>query len=208
MVQLKQLAINSVQETGAYSNKQIAYQQRMTNFSEAREKYRPGKIKLLFITEAPPPEERNRYFYLEKVHRGDSLFLEMMKVLFAEEIAAFETTKQIRAEKSYFLERFQQEGFYLMHGHNLPLPNTTANFRLSVYRGNISELVQKILSVASPDVPIVLISAVIFRGVSEALIKSGFQVIHNEMIEFPNSGQQLNFRRKLKPLLMRKGLLP
>ncbi|MEM8969964.1 MAG: hypothetical protein AAGE93_26340, partial [Bacteroidota bacterium] len=167
----------------------------MTKFAEAREKYRPGKIKLLFITEAPPPEERNRYFYFEKVHRGDSLFLETMKVLFAEEIAAFETIKQIRAEKSYFLKRFQQEGFHLIPGHDLPLPNTTATFRSNVYRDNVPELIKKILSIASPNVPIVLISAVIFRGLAEPLIKSGFQVIHDEMIEFPNSGQQLNFRR-------------
>ncbi|WKN44681.1 hypothetical protein [Tunicatimonas pelagia] len=180
----------------------------MTKFIEAREKYRPSKVKLLFVTEAPPPEERNRYFYFEKVRRGDSLFLEMMKVLFAEEVAAFETVRQLRAEKSYFLERFQEEGFFLMHGHDSPLPNTTATARTNVYRENVPELIQKILLVASPNVPIVLISAVIFRGVAEPLRKSGFRVIHNEMIEFPNSGQQLNFRRKLRPLLMQKGYLP
>ncbi|MEM6840870.1 MAG: hypothetical protein AAF632_01485 [Bacteroidota bacterium] len=180
----------------------------MIKFKEAREKYRPDQVKLLFITEAPPPEERNRYFYFEKVRRGDSLFLEMMKVLFAEEVASFETVKQLRAEKSYFLERFHEEGFYLMHGHDAPLPNTTATFRSNVYRDNVPELIQKILSVAKPTVPIVLISAVVFRGVFEPLRKSGFQVIHNEIIEFPNSGQQLNFRRKLRPLLMREGLLP
>ncbi len=180
----------------------------MTRFKEAREKYRPDQIKLLFITEAPPPEERNRYFYFEKVRRGDSLFLEMMKVLFAEEVAAFDTVRQLRVEKSYFLERFQEEGFFLIHGHDSSLPNTTATARSTIYRNNVPEIIQKILALANPNVPIVLISAVIFRGLAEPLIKSGFQVIHNEMIEFPNSGQQLNFRRKLRPLLMQKGLLP
>ncbi len=180
----------------------------MTKFAEAREKYRPNRVKLLFVTEAPPPKERNRYFYFENVRRGDSLFLEMMKVLFAEEVAAFDTVRQLRAEKHYFLERFQEEGFFLIHGHDSPLPNTTAIARSNVYRENVPELIQKILAVANPNVPIVLVSAVIFRGVAEPLKKSGFQVIHHEMIEFPNSGQQLNFRRKLKPLLMQKGFLP
>jgi hypothetical protein len=182
----------------------------MTNdkFTEAREKYRPNRVKLLFITEAPPPEERNRYFYFERVPRGDSLFLEMMKVLFAEEVAAFETVKQLRAEKYYFLERFQQEGFFLIHGHDNPLPNTTATARSKVYRRNVPDLVKKIVTIASPNVPIVLISAVVFQGIYQSLNNSGFQIIHDELIEFPNSGQQLNFRRKLKPLLMREKLLP
>lgn len=180
----------------------------MNRFAEAREKYRPDKVKLLFITEAPPPEERNRYFYFERVPRGDSLFLEMMKVLFAEEVAAFETVKSLRAEKYYFLERFQEEGFFLMHGHDSPLPNTTATARSKVYRNNVPDLVSKIVTVASPNVPLVLLSAVVFQGIYEPLKSSGFQIIHDEMIEFPNSGQQLNFRRKLKPLLMRENLLP
>lgn len=50
-------------------------------FIRAREKYRPKNIKVLFITEAPPAVERNRYFYYEHVRQGDSLFLELMKVL-------------------------------------------------------------------------------------------------------------------------------
>ncbi|MEM9671553.1 MAG: hypothetical protein ACFB15_23775 [Cyclobacteriaceae bacterium] len=180
----------------------------MTKFAEAREKYRPDNIKLLFISEAPPPEERNRYFYFEQVPRGDSLFLEMMKVLFAEEVAAFETVKQLRSEKSYFLERFQEEGFFLVSGHDSPLPNTTATARSKVYRNNVPNLIKKIIMIASPNVPIVLISAVVFQGIYEPLKISGFQIIHDELIEFPNSGQQLNFRRKLKPLLMRENLLP
>lgn len=180
----------------------------MNVFSQAREKYRPDKVKLLFITEAPPPEERNRYFYFEQVRRGDSLFLEMMKVLFAEEVDAFETVKSLRAEKYYFLERFQEEGFFLMHGYDLPLPNTTAAKRSKIYRENVPNLIQNILRVASPSTPIVLISAVIFQGIGEPLRKSGFKIIHDEQIEFPNSGQQLNFRRKLKPLLLQERLLP
>ncbi|MEQ9437609.1 MAG: hypothetical protein RIG62_01130 [Cyclobacteriaceae bacterium] len=180
----------------------------MDIFSQARKKYRPDKVRLLFITEAPPSEDQHRYFYFEQVRRSDSLFLEMMKVLFAEEVAAFETVKSLRAEKTYFLERFQEEGFFLMHGYDHPLPNTTANARSKIYYENVPALMQQILKVASPNTPIVLISAVIFQGIGDALKKSGFRVIHNEKIEFPNSGQQLNFRRKLKPLLMQEQLLP
>lgn len=132
----------------------------------------------------------------------------MMKVLFSEEVASFETVKSLRAEKRYFLERFQEEGFYLMHGFDHPLPNTTSAARSKIYRENVPHLIQNILEVAAPVTPIVLISAVVFQGIGTALKQSGFRVIHPDMIEFPNSGQQLNFRRKLKPLLRQEQLLP
>ena len=177
-------------------------------YTQARAKYTPDRLKLLFITEAPPPPDRNRYFYFEHVRRGDSLFLEMMKVLFPEEVNAFETTKQIRAEKPYFLERLQEEGYLLLHAHDTPLPGTTAAFRQRTYREHLPQLMAKLLQLGSPRTPIVLISAVVYRAVADELRASGFRVIHHDLIEYPNSGQQLNFRRKLKPLLMREQLLP
>ncbi len=177
-------------------------------FYQAREKYRPGKMKVLLITEAPPPAERHRYFYLAKVRRGDSLFLEMMKVLFAEEVAAFETVRSLRAEKSYFLERMQEEGYFLMHAANTPLPGKTDNARAKIYREQLPTLIKEILQVASPATPIVIISAVVFRAIAKPLKASGFNLIHDTLIEYPNSGQQINFRRKLKPLLSQHGLIP
>ncbi len=177
-------------------------------FYQAREKYRPEKIKLIFITEAPPAAERHRYFYLEQVRRGDSLFLEMMKVLFAEEVAAFETVKSLRAEKAYFLERMQEEGYFLMHAANTPLPGKTDSARAKIYQEQFPTLIKEMLQVASPATPVVIISAVVFRAIAKLLKVSGFNLIHDTLIEYPNSGQQLNFRRKLKPLLSQHGLIP
>lgn len=180
----------------------------MTPFQQARAKYTPTKPKVIFITEAPPAPERNRYFYYEHVRRGDSLFLELIKVLFPEEVKAFETVKQIRAEKSYFLERLQQEGYLLLHAYDAPLPGKTTATRTRTYRENLPQLIATLLRLAKPTTPIVLISAVVFRAIAPELRASGFRVIHDERIEYPNSGQQLNFRRKLKPLLLREQLLP
>lgn len=177
-------------------------------FQQAREKYRPANIKVLFITEAPPAEERNRYFYYEHVRRGDSLFMEIIKVLFPEEVEAFETVKALRREKTYFLERLQEEGYYLIGAVDEPLPNKSSAARTHIYRENLSALMKEILNLARPNTPIVIISAVVFRAIGETLKASGFRVIHNEIIEFPNSGQQINFRRKLKPLLREHQLLP
>lgn len=181
----------------------------MTNlFHQAREKYRPQKIKVLFINEAPPAVERNQFFYFEHVRRGDSLFLEMMKVLFPEEVGAFETVKTLRAEKIYFLERLQEEGYFLINAVDTPLPDKTTAARMKIYQEQLPHLIKIILQIAKPTTPIVLISAVVYRAIGRELKASGFNVIHQELIEYPNSGQQVNFRRKLKPLLSQHNLLP
>ena len=180
----------------------------MTSFQQARDKYTPTHTKVLFITEAPPAPERNRYFYYEHVRRGDSLFLELIKVLFPEEVNAFETVKQLRAEKTYFLERLQEEGYLLLHAYDTALPGETTAARTRTYRAYLPQLMATLLRLGKPATPIVLVSAVVFRAIASELRASGFNVIHNELIEYPNSGQQLNFRRKLKPLLTREGLLP
>lgn len=177
-------------------------------FYQAREKYRPKVIKLLFITEAPPSVEKNRYFYFEHVRKGDSLFLELMKVLFSEEVDAFETVKSLRAEKQYFLERMQEEGYFLMNAVDIPLPGKTTAARTSIYQKHLPALISSILKIASPSTPIVLISTVVFRAIGTLLRASGFNIIHQEPIAYPNSGQQVNFRRKVKPLLSGRRLLP
>jgi hypothetical protein len=179
-----------------------------TPFIRAREKYRPKPIRVLMITEAPPREANHRYFYYEQVNRGDSLFLETIKVLFPEEVEAFETVKQIRAEKTYFLERLQEEGFFLTNAVETPLPGKNAAARARIYRDNLPQLMQKILQIAQPSTPIVIISAVVFRAIGQELKASGFNVIQQGIIEYPNSGQQLNFRRKLRLLLREHRLLP
>ena len=180
----------------------------MTPFQQARAQYTPAKPKVIFITEAPPAPERNRYFYYEHVRRGDSLFLELIKVLFPEEVKTFETVKQIRAEKSYFLERLQEEGYLMLHAHEAPLPSRTTAARTRIYRETLPQLMATLLHLGKPTTPLVLVSTVVFRAIAPALRASGFRVVHHEPIEYPNSGQQLNFRRKLKPLLLREQLLP
>lgn len=177
-------------------------------FAQARKKYLPGSVKLLFITEAPPTLDRQRYFFFEQVKQGDSLFLELMKVSFPEEVASFETVKALRAEKVYFLERFQSAGFHLIHAEDTPLPNTTATQRRNIYKENLPALMKQINALGGKDIPIVLVSAIVHEACFEGLIQAGYQVLNKTMIEFPNSGQQINFRRKLSALLGGHNLIP
>jgi hypothetical protein len=113
-------------------------------YERARQQYLPFPIRLIFITEAPPTTDRNRYFYFEKVRQGDSLFLEIMKVVFPEEVAAFDTIKALRAEKKYFLERFTEAGFHLIHATDIPQPDTTATTRKHTYRSFLPQLIEQL----------------------------------------------------------------
>jgi hypothetical protein len=106
-------------------------------FAGASRQYRPTSLRLLFIAEAPPPLESGRFFYFPAVTSRDTLFLEMMKVLYPADISFVEhddyrastfDAKSLRKRKREFLERFKQDGFYLIDASEQPMPkdaNTT-----------------------------------------------------------------------------------
>jgi hypothetical protein len=177
-------------------------------FEAARQLYKPDKVKLLFITEMPQPAELHRYFYFEQVRSHDSLFLELMKVLFPEEVAAFETVKALRAEKRYFLERFRDAGFYFTNGFDVPHPNTSQATRRKALEGNLPQLIKQVQAFISPETPVVLISSVAYQALNAPLREAGFNVLNERLLEYPNSGQQINFRKNLTRLLQQYNLMP
>ncbi len=58
----------------------------LERFEEAAMRYLPNPLRLLFIAEAPPAFKVNRLFYFTGLRDGDTLFLEMMKVLYPAEV--------------------------------------------------------------------------------------------------------------------------
>ena len=105
----------------------------------ARNKYRPDHIELLFIAEAPPANDSRRFFYFVPVDIGDTLFLEMMKVLYPKKAKFVEydgngkpgfNAKQVRNRKAEFLEKFKRDGFYLIDAVDEPMPkNATTKMK-------------------------------------------------------------------------------
>ena len=170
----------------------------------------PARVSWLLLTEAPPPYEAGRYFYRPYVPKGDSLFLETIKLLFAEEVQAFPSVKAIRRDKPYFLNRLKESGFLLAHGVETPLPNTTATQREHVYQDALPALQERLLGLGvTKETPIVIVSAVVHKAIAQGLADAGFTVANlRQPIPYPNSGQQANTRRLLGPLLLREGLMP
>jgi hypothetical protein len=90
---------------------------RLKEFEEAAKRYQPHPLRLLFIAEASPAFRVDRLFYFTGLRDGDTLFLEMMKVLYPAEIGYSEgdfrpgfSVKQLRHRKPELLRKFQNDG--------------------------------------------------------------------------------------------------
>jgi hypothetical protein len=179
-------------------------------FEEAIRRYRPDPLRVLFIAEAPPAFRVNRFFYFTDLTDGDTLFLEMMKVLYPVEVGYIKDTfrpgssaKQIRQRKPELLRRFQKDGFLLIDAYERPMPEgadtaTKTRLMLSTLPG-LQRTLQRL--VGERHVPIVLIGGVTYSVCAHALRADGRNVANNAMIHHPARGNQKLFRSKLKTVL-------
>jgi hypothetical protein len=167
-------------------------------FEEARLKYKPKKIKYLLIAETPPKSNSNRFFYFENVKEQDSLFIETMKVLYPESLSVL-TTKEIRSIKKTFLERFKNDGFYLIDSLNEPFEEKySSSKKIRLIKEGQGDLLNRIKTLITKETVIILISATVFKANFEYLKGNNINVINSELIDFPGSGGQKKYKEKLK----------
>ena len=163
----------------------------MSKVEEARERYRPDQIKLMFIAEAPPCAE-DRFFYFEDVPKGDSLFLHIVRAVFPD-LEDWET-KQIRARKEEILFRFMDSGYFLEDSVRASFPKgTTSKMKERIMKEEQNDLITR-LEKYKPNTKFVLLSAMAFRVNHDTLIAEGFNILNSFMIPFPGSGQQGKFK--------------
>lgn len=165
------------------------------SFEEARAQYRPSRVRILFVAESPPRAGSNRFFYFEDVDRGDSLFVEMMKALYPLDVPP---TPVLRSRKQEFLKRFQGDDYYLIDASPTPIGDRTK--KQAIMEG-LPSLLASIREVADETTRIVLLTATVYEVALPYLRAHGIRVANSEMINFPGSGQQANFHRKIKALL-------
>lgn len=173
-----------------------------TDFETARKRYKPDEIKFLLVAEAPPKEGSGRFFYFENVSDKDSLFLETMKVLYPNH---YTVTKRVRLQKRRFLERFKSDGFYLIDSCDSPIEDPSPSKKRQQIRQSLPSLRNKLRDLATDGVKIVLISATVHEVCYDLLKSEGFNVINDQLIDFPGSGGQAKFREKFGSLLMTHG---
>jgi hypothetical protein len=163
-------------------------------YDEAREKYRPREIKTLLIAEAPPCS-LDRYFYFEDVQKQDSLFLEIMGVLYPNEKEKYLRSKRDPARKEDLLNHFKEDGFWLMDLADVP-PEATG----LTYKDALPSLLSRLEKNIDKSVLIILIKASVYDICYDVLKAKGYNVL-NERLPFPGSGQQLVFREKFMKLI-------
>lgn len=179
-------------------------------FEEAASRYLPQHLRLLFIAEAPPAYKVNRFFYFTDLTNGDTLFLEMMKVLYPAETAyvhdGFQpgfSAKLIRQRKPELLRRFQSDGYYLIDAYEQPMPDSADQAAKARLMQSTLPLLQRKVQrlVGEHHVPIIMIGAVTYSICAEALRLDGRQVTNQTAIDHPARGGQKRFRAKLRSVL-------
>jgi hypothetical protein len=182
----------------------------LERFEEAAKRYLPKPLRLLFIAEAPPAFKVNRLFYFTGLRDGDTLFLEMMKVLYPAAVGYHEgvfrpgySAKQMRLRKQELLRKFQNDGYQLIDAYEQPMPDgANAATKTALMRSTLPALQSTVRRlVGERSVPIVLIGGITYSVCAEALRADGHSVVNDNMIHHPARGGQKLFRAKLREVL-------
>lgn len=154
----------------------------------AAAKYRPKKVKLLLLGEAPPCDT-TRYFYFEEVPKHDWLYIYVCKGLFGEAPVA-----KLRAEKPAYLTRMHDRGVWLIDLAAGGMKDPTPKKLLPL----VPDAVARSRSL-KPDA-MILIKSQIYDVAFQPLRDAGLKVI-DARIPFPASGQQPAFLREFRRAL-------
>ncbi|HEV2120031.1 MAG TPA: hypothetical protein VGS11_08025 [Candidatus Bathyarchaeia archaeon] len=174
----------------------------LTEFSRARRKYRPPKIRLLLIAESPPSS--GGFFYFPSTIGKDHLFRETMKAL-----DLWPQNKPMRkgVDKRSMLRSFQSMGFYLLDTCNFPVDKLPPGKRRRAVLQEIPRLVNDVIN-ANP-LQVLVVKSSIFNPVAVALRESGLwsRVLNSGPVPFPSHGNQRFYRSMLRSALRKARLL-
>lgn len=182
----------------------------LKRFDQASLRFLPSPLRLLFIAEAPPAFKVNRLFYFPNLTNGDTLFLEMMKVLYPAETGfrgtAFQagrSVQEIRKAKERFLHRFQADGYFLIDAHREPMPDgASTRTKAELMTASLPVLRRRLKRLlGSRNIPIVLIGGVTYAVCAEALRADGHTILNKAMIHHPARGGQVLFRKELRAVI-------
>jgi hypothetical protein len=159
-----------------------------TTISRLRERYKPERIKVLFVAESPPKssDDEERFFYNSRLERWDYMYRAVMQAVFPE----FEYR---RGEKERWLRKFQAQGYYLIDATdrkvNCDSPAVRREALTVAVKGKLSE----IQMLVAPSTPIILIKKNVFKLFNRLLRDAGYNVIHKSFLPFPSHGHQARF---------------
>lgn len=158
----------------------------------ATQKYRPEKVHILFMAESPPGAP-DRHFYFEDVSRADTLWVQTTRGLYPEE---FGVTAQERKHKKAWLERFQQDGYWMLEAVPHPIDGKKKEAQI---RDNTQRVLAEIQAAAPTHV--ILVATPVYRVLQPPLAAAGISLPQPQAVPFPSRGQQGRFQTALKATL-------
>lgn len=161
-------------------------------YAKATAKYKPRQIKTLLIAEAPPCN-LDRFFYFEDVKVQDSLFLEIMGVLYPDKKVRYLKSGRPTEGKVELLEMFAEDGYLLIDLYETPVAPFSDAEAIASLLARLQKLIDK-------TTKLILIKANVFDLCYSSLKQKGYNVI-NERLPFPGSGQQKVFREKFAEIV-------
>lgn len=177
------------------------------DYERLRERYRPDLVELLLIGEAPPSGNPPRFFYYEEGSQYDSLYLEVMSVIFLGLTQGIkgerckEQKAELRQRKKLYLERFQKKGYWLQDAIPFPLDGQTPESAIKD-KNNVDRIgtIAKKYHIRN----CILMTNTVFV-LRHALEKAGVRVLNNSPLPFAGNGHQTDFRKEFGCLLIDNG---
>ncbi len=161
-----------------------------------REKYKPEKIDLLFVAEAPP-NKIERFFYYEDVKEADYLYLGIMKAL-SEKFCTM-SIKQLRQIKGEVLLLLKQCGIFLMDLCFMPLAYANPPIA-KLHKNDFIKRLEQMDGIAKDNTNIILIKTNVYDCLFKDLKLKGHKVV-DKRIPFPACGQQQIFQNLMHEAL-------
>lgn len=158
-------------------------------YAKARNRFKPRQIRMVFIGEGPP-NNLDRYFYFADVKKHDSLFLEVMGVLYPEQKKQYLASRRDTFLKEELLETFQEDGYWFISLSEVP-----CSILDEPLENSVPSLLERLKNQIDKNIPIILIKANVYDICYAPLVANGYNV-YNDRIPYPGSGQQGVFREK------------
>lgn len=166
--------------------------------NEAREKFKPENIKILFVAEAPP-DALERFFYFHDVRSNDWLYLGIVKALCAYPDTYSDNIdpKKLRENKEEILNLLKDDGFYLMDLSPLPKSLIPPH---ELFKSDFIERLKNETAIDKTTTKIILIKVNVYDCLFYSMKELGYAV-QPQRIPFPASGQQQNFAVEMQKAL-------
>lgn len=170
-------------------------------FEELRAAYRPQRIRLLFVGEAPPDpmQHDTRFFYGPTLTRHHYLFLGMMEALYGVRL------DRVTGHKHEWLRRFQNDGFWLIDALDTPAESRKRVDRLAALKDAAPEVAERIKA-AAPATGVVLCHPLADEALRAPLRAAGVLLLHESEIPYPLPQVRRVFAERLRLALMIGGI--